>query len=562
MFVYDTASGLSGTFTTENFILLVVFALVNTTLLCYIARKFMQITQQSGYVNSEYRKWVRRRENVYIVRLGMVVMLSVLSYLIFSIAFSFGNADWVAPCGFAFYLVFVVVYILSDMSRKSKTPLVMTSRVIRLYATFALLTLIFNFALLCGLAALGALVYTNDILFRVRFCPMTVTPLTVPVFVSVANALNSPAERAISRKYVQKCKETLAARDDLIKIGVTGSYGKTSVKEILRTILSEKYNVLVTPFSYNTPLGICRAVKKLDDTYDVFIAEMGARHEGDIRELCDIVNPTFGVINGIVEQHLETFQSLEKIKKTKFELVDRLRENGGSVVITCDNENTLSMLGELGGVSVTLAGLDTSYSPEVYAENVKLTRDGTEFTLCFKDGKYECYCPLYGRHNVSNVVLAAAMAEKLGLTHGEIVAGIARLKPIKHRLEVSFPDNGVTVIDDSYNSNVDGTKAAVEVMNSFAGRKIIVTPGMVELGRIENRENYEFGRRLASVVDKAVLVGSHGAYSIRDGLLSEGFPLENIFMAKDLNDAMAHYRKTYEKGDVVLFENDLPDKFS
>ena len=560
MFDLSYAKTLSEAFTAQNIIIIIVASLMNVALNVYLARKFMQIIQQSGYEVYDYNKWLSRRENVYVTRLFMVVMLSVLAYLVYSIALSFTSVDVVASTAFLFYITFAIGYIRSDFKRKSKCPLVLTPRVLRLYATFALLTFVATALVLIGALTLGYQFKTNEILVRVRFCLVCLTPLLIPVIVPLANAINKPFEKAHNRKYVEKCKDELAAYPDLIKIGITGSYGKTSVKEILRTILSEKYSVLATPQSYNTPMGICKTVKKLDDTYDVFIAEMGARHEGDIKELCEIVKPQLGVINGVIEHHMETFSSLTQIIKTKFELAECI--DGGTVFLTTDNENTAQMKYKCGNNEVIMAGVNTEYEPYVYATDVKISKSGSAFTLNIGEKKVECSTLLIGEHNVSNVLLAAAVADKLGLTIEQISAGIARVKPIKHRLEILSNDNGVTVIDDSYNSNVSGTKAALNVFNSFEGRKIVITPGIVELGRIEDRENYLFGKRLAAVVDVAVLIDSPAAYKIRDGLLAEGFPLENIYMAKSLKDGTAFYKKNAKEGDVVLFENDLPDKFS
>jgi len=561
MFDYSDATSIFSVFTFENVAMLIVFAAVNTLAMVYLARKFMQIIQQSGYVNSDYGKWVRRRDNIYVTRLDMIVLLSVLAYLIYSIALSFLDKTVVALTGFVFYIGFCFYYILSDFRRKSKSPLVLTTRIIRIFITYSIAYFVLSLAILFGAVAFGYLIKGNDIFMRVRFCVICLSPLLVPVFVRLANAINAPMERANNKKYVEKCKKTLAEHPDLIKIGITGSYGKTSVKEILKTLLSEKYSVLSTPLSYNTPLGICKTVKKLNDSYDVLIAEMGARHEGDIKELCDIVKPDYGIINGIVEHHMDTFVSLTQIKNTKFELYGGVRD-GGAVIVTVDNENVVSMLDSCKGKELVLAGLNLSHKPHVYATDVKVSENGSAFTLHLGDKCVECTTALLGEHNVSNVLLAAALCDKLGMTADEISAGIARITPVKHRLEVLKNQNGVTVIDDSYNSNVDGTRAAIAVLGKFDGRKIIITPGMVELGRIEDQENFELGKRLASAVDIAILVGSHGAYRIRDGLLNSDFALNRIYMAKDLADATAHYAKISQSGDVVLFENDLPDKFS
>ena len=554
------ATTVAGIFAVEYFLVLCMLSLANVVFLIVVSRKFMQIIQQSGYTLSGYHRWTSRRGNIYNTRLYMVSMLSVLAYLVFSIAFSFANATAIMLSAFIPYFIFLLLYIQADAKRKSKCPLVLTPRVIRLYITYSVLTFGLTLLFLVGAALLGLLFSENDILFRVRFCIVCLSPICVPCLVGLANAINKPIENLNNAKYIEKCKKRLAEQQNLIRIGITGSYGKTTVKEILKTILSERYSVLATPASYNTPMGICKTVKNLNSSYDIFIAEMGARHEGDIRELCNIVKPNYGIINGIVEHHMETFSSLNQIKKTKFELVNGI-EKGGKVIITCDNENTFSMKESCKG-DILVAGLDTSKNPTVYASNVEVGTFGSKFTLHIGDKQIDCITALLGAHNISNILLCACLCNELGMSIDQISAGIARIKPIKHRLEVSISDNGVVILDDSYNSNVNGTKAALEVFSKFDGKKIIITPGMVELGKYEDRENYELGKRLATVIDYAVLVDGYGSYKIRDGLLEAGFSLDNIYMAKDLDAASSHLKKIVQPKDVVLFENDLPDKFS
>ncbi len=560
MFDLQQATTVAEIFSAEYFLVLCVLSLANVCFLLIVSRKFMQIIQQSGYTLSGYHKWTSRRGNIYITRLYMISMLAVLAYLVFSIAFSFANASVIMLISFIPYCIFLLLYIRGDRKRKSKCPLIFTPRIIRLFITYAILMFGLTLIFFVGTALLGLLISTNDILYRVRFCLVCLTPICVPCIVGLANAINKPIENLNNAKYIDRCKKKLAEQKDLIKIGITGSYGKTTVKEILKTILSEKYSVLATPASYNTPMGICKTVKNLNSSYDIFIAEMGARHEGDIRELCDIVRPNFGIINGIVEHHMETFSSLNQIKNTKFELVNGV-EKGGKVIITCDNENTFSMKENCKG-NILVAGLDLSKNPNVYATNVEVGTFGSKFTLHIGEKQVDCITALLGAHNISNILLCACLCNELNMSIDQISAGIARIKPINHRLEVSISDSGVIILDDSYNSNVNGTKAALEVFSKFDGKKIIITPGMVELGKYEDRENFELGKRLATVIDFAVLVGSYGAYKIRDGLLESGFSLDNIYMAKDLDAASSYLKKIVKPKDVVLFENDLPDKFS
>ncbi len=562
MIDYFGVSTFTDIFSTRFLLFAIIASVLNTVLGTFMARKFFQIFQQNGYTQTGYAKWTFKLDNVYITRLGMVVMLSVLAYLLICTAFSFFESSWTAYASFVFYVGFCVSYIVSDFKRKSKSRLVFTSRMIRLYATYALLYFIITALLIFGAQMIGYLAKDNLNFVNIRFGVICLTPLLVPLVIMLAGLVISPYEKAHGRKYVIRCKRTLEEAKSLIKIGITGSFGKTSVKEILKTVLSVKYKVLSTPASYNTPMGICKSVKRYDGTYDVFIAEMGARHEGDIKEVAQIVSPTYSIITGVTNQHLETFSTVENIVNTKYELVDCMRE--GTVVFSTNNINSFAMAQrakEDARLKVVTAGVLGEIIPSVYADNLECLPTGSSFTLHLGGEEIKVSTVLIGKHNVSNICLAAALAHEIGMTKEEIAEGISLIAPIKHRLEILKNDDGMTVIDDSYNSNVDGTVAALDVFSSFEGRKIIVTPGLVELGRVESLENFRFGRRIAKVVDYAILVGDTNAYKIRDGLLDEGFPLDKIIMVKDLSEGIKSLSKMSKEGDVILFENDLPDKF-
>ena len=537
----------------------VAISAVNSLLLMAISYKFLQIMQQSGYEGFGYFKWLRRRDNVYLTRLTTMSLLSLLGYLLTNITLSFSNGWWTLYVGFVFYVCFVLSYVESEKKRAKKVPLVRTARMNRLIATYFLVLLIVNYALVILLNIAAFYLKFNPLLVRIRLCPLCVMPLAVPFLVLVAYYITKPYEKSVQKKYIKKCMAKLYARPDLIKIGITGSYGKTTVKEILKTLLEEKFNVLSTPSSYNTPMGICKTVKRLKPSHQVFIAEMGARHVGDIRELTEIVRPNYAVINGIVGQHLETFGSLAAIKQTKYEIVESMPD--GVVAYTVDNDNTAELFNEC-KLKCVGAGLNLNRNPEVYATDLKVTTSGSEFVLHAGGESVKCFTALLGKHNVSNICLAAAIARETGLTLGEICAGISRLRAVPHRLEVRETPKGVTIIDDSYNSNTQGIIAALDVLSKFDGRKIVVTPGLVELGREQDLENYKFGKRLADVCDLAVLVGRTATYRIQDGLVDGYFDCENIIVAKDLDSARKKLEKLLKSGDVVLFENDLPDKFS
>ena len=363
----------------------------------------------------------------------------------------------------------------------------------------------------------------------------------------------------IRTHYVNVAK-TKISKSKVLRIGITGSYGKTSVKEMLQTILSQKFRVLATPSSYNTPMGIALAVKKLDSTHDIFIAEMGARAKGDIRDLCQIVKPNIGVVTGINSQHLETFGNIENTKNTKYELFENLA-HGGVGFFSSDNEHTLEISNRFSNEK-HLAGISDSNSL-VSATDIVIDGKGTTFMLCIKgEEPVKCRTVLLGKHSISNICLASAVAYKLGMTKEEISQGINRIQSIDHRLELMPNNKNIVIIDDSYNSNADGVKAAMEVLDLFEGRKIILTPGLVELGSQENIANFEMGKLLSKHADMVFVIGKHNAETLINGLIEGGFNRENIRFAKSLKKGNEQLNEILTEGDVVLFENDLPDNYN
>ena len=556
---FSQINSLGDLFSAKYQLVYLLISAVNSFLLLAVSYKFLQVMQQSGYEGFGYFKWLRRRDNIYVTRLGTITMLSLLGYLLTNIAFSFSDAWWALTVGFLFYLLFVFLYVRGERKRMRKLPLVMTARMTRLVVVYVIVLLAVSYGTVALATVIAYFARANMLLVRIRLCLLCITPILVPFYVLLAYYITKPYEKSVQKKYIRNCMAKLYERPDLIKIGITGSYGKTSVKEILKTLLEEKYEVLATPSSYNTPMGICKTVKKLQPAHKVFIAEMGARHVGDIKELCDIVHPDYAIINGIVGQHLETFGSLAAIRQTKYEIVESMPS--GAVAYTVDNDNTSELFSDC-KIKRIPAGLDKSKSPEVYADEIEASSSGSKFTLHYHDKSVVCYSELLGKHNVSNVCLAAAIALEMGLTLEEIAAGVSRLKPVAHRLEIIKVSGGATVIDDSYNSNVRGISAALDVLSYFEGRKIVVTPGLVELGREQDIENYKFGKRLAFSCDIAVLVGRTASYCIQDGLVDSDFDPDNIIIVKDLEAARKRLIKILRSGDVVLFENDLPDKFA
>ena len=549
----------SQVFSSPNIIVYVVLSLLNGVMLFFASLKFILVMQQSNYKSKRYFKWLGSKETPYLARLMLLCLLGLLFFCVLCICFAPVVGNTVASyIGFIAYALFTILYINTESSVNAKVPLKRTKRIVRLSIVFMLLLSSVTFGLMVLLDYIAYLIGT-EVVGILRYCIICGLPILTPYILFIANQLVQPFENLIARYYINKSTRKLD-NSNVIKIGITGSFGKTSVKEILRTILSQKYRVLATPSSFNTPLGIALSVKQLDSTHDVFIAEMGARSKGDIKTLAKIVKPKYGVLTGINNQHLETFGSIENTMATKFELFECLPTDGAGFFNT-NNEGAKELFDKFQGEKYS-SGIDC-HDGLVSATNVVIDSRGTSFTLNIKgEAPVECTTVLLGKHAVKNICLASSIAYKIGMTPEEIAVGINRIQTIIHRLELRPNNRNIIIIDDSYNSNEDGVKAAMEVLSTFSGRKIVLTPGLVELGKMENVMNLEFGRTLAKHADIVFVIGKHNAEILVSGLLDGGMPKENIVFAKSLNKANQELNAILKEGDVVLFENDLPDNYN
>lgn len=539
----------------DNVWVYLVVALLNTLILFMVSYKFFQTMQQCGYDAFEYKKWLKKKENAFLLRTAMTSMLSMFLFLAASVAFLFWKSPFESYIGFVFYIYFIAIYKHKDRQIKKKLPLMHTKRMVRQMCVCGVLFFVFSLVVTFACDAIFYPLRNNDII-AVRYFLICLTPMFVPYAVLLSCKIISPFERANNAKYVAKCTKKLDDTQGLIKIGITGSYGKTSVKNILTAMIEKKYKVLSTPKSYNTPLGICKSLQCLDDTYEVFVAEMGAKRKGDIKALCEIVKPDYAIMCGITNQHMETFGTMENLVETKYELIENMK--GNYAVFSGESEQSVKMYYRC-EKEKTLAGIGSKN--EVYADDIKYSQQGSEFTLNINGEKINCKTKLLGSGNVENICLSAALAYKMGVSLKEISAAIENLEPTPHRMEVQITAAGVTVIDDAYNCNPVGVKVALDTLKLFDGNKIVVTPGMVEQGKDEDKLNYEFGKLLAQIADYVIPVGKYGAYKIRDALIDEGFNAQNVLPAKTLEDAKTILARIVKSGDTVLFENDLPDKF-
>lgn len=429
---------------------------------------------------------------------------------------------------------------------KFKTPLVYTMRVKRLFATNILL-----FVAITALALLLATEWATVII--------AATLILSNFLMLLANLVNTPIEKAINRHYYNDAKRIIDSHKGLIIIGVTGSFGKTSTKNYLASVLAEKYNVLVTPGNFNTLLGVIRTIREqLRPYHQVFIVEMGAKQNNDIKEICDLVHPTIGIVTAVGEMHLETFKTVENIQETKFELINSLPA-GGLGVINYDSEYIKSYKGIKSPCKIIRYAVEGE--GDYKANDVVYGAGGVSFTL----GNGEHYSSrLLGVGNLLNILASIAVADYLGVPANKQRNAIARLQPVEHRLSMKVA-NGITVLDDAYNSNPTGAKMSLGVLKEFAvgegNKRIVITPGFVEMGTRQADANKELGRAIAVSCDYAIIVNAVNREAIKSGIEEGGLPAEKYFLADSLNHAHQQLAKILRPGDVVLYENDLPDNF-
>lgn len=545
----------------------VVLSILNGILLYVSSLKSVLAFQQSNYKYKRYLSWLNNPDTPYLKRLMLLCLLGFLFFLVLNVCFApvftsaFGDVGKtvVSYFGLISYFLFTSIYIKSESSINVKVPLKITKRLLRLAITFILFLSLFSFLFITLLNYL-AFIINNEIVALLRLSLICAMPILTPYILIISAGVIEPVERAISSYYIKRAKQRLE-KSNVLKIAITGSYGKSSVKEILKTLLMQKFRVLSTPASFNTPLGIALTTDKLDSTHDIFIAEMGARQKGDIDTICKIFKPDIGLLTGVNYQHLETFKSIENTMETKFELFNNLSKKG-KAFFSSDNENSVKLFNRFKGEKY-ISGLNETGDNFLSASDITTNSSGTTFTINAKGYRpIKCNTVLLGKHSIMNILLAVSVALKIGLNEEEVERGINRLNFFGHRLELVPTNKDVTIIDDSFNSNEDGINAAIEVLNLFSGRKIVVTPGLVELGKRQNTVNYNFGKLLSINADIVIVVGKTNAEMLINGLLDGGKKKEEVYFSKNLNKGNEILNSILEKGDVVLFENDLPDNYS
>lgn len=525
------------------YIVIAVLAAIN--ILFELHRDLMML-QQNSYRNLRYRKWLKvSSDTTSVWRLcGLVIFLMSLT--------GFGLDVIALPL----IGLFAGSHAGVLASKKYKLPLVWTRRAMRIFSVSVVLT-----AIIC-VAAL--LLFGNGDLSQ-AFCLVAIALMACycasHIIILAANVILAPVEKSINRKYYNDAASRLASMPDLKIVGVTGSYGKTSTKHYLHRILSEQYDTLMTPGNFNTTLGVVRTIRENLKPYnEVFIVEMGAKEVGDIKEICDLVHPQAGIVTAVGPQHLESFKSIENVQSTKFELVDSLPADGFAVV---NNDFDKIADRKVDNVKCLRYAVSSPESADLTAKDISYNATGTDFTAVAKDGwELKLHTRLVGECNISNLLAAVAIARHLGVSDEKIKYAVGEIAQVEHRLNIKRAPGGVVVIDDAYNSNPVGSAMALDVLSGMkSGRRIVVTPGMVELGERTYELNKALGEKIAQCADIAVVVCKYNREAIVEGIKTKGMEADKIYTVDTFEDAQKLLAGMLKAGDVVLYENDLPDTF-
>ena len=459
----------------------------------------------------------------------------------------FSNLESALLCSALPFFGLLIAYAFADGKYALKVPVAYTGRVKRLFGAYYFFVACAAYILIAVLNFLSK--WNGSQLYAlIAYAPYAVMPILVPFLLCVANAVIGVFENARNKKFVRRAAEKLE-NTQILRVGIVGSYGKTSVKNILKTLLSEKYTVVETPASFNTPVGIAKTVFSPEfSEKQVLIAEMGARKAGDIKELCALVQPDYAVFTGVCEQHIETFGSVENIFREKSEILYSVKKKA-----VCG--------GALKAFAKAFEGNERVIFASEETDGVRLLATETEFVLHLGEESLTVKTSMLGKAAVENITLATRLAFEMGVTAEEIARGVEKLQPVPHRLQL-IESGGVYILDDGYNCNPRGAKEGLAALGRFSGRKCIVTPGIVECGVLEEKLNGELGAEIATAgLDKIILVGDTLVGAVKTGYETAGGDMQKLVTVKTLGEAQNWLSEWLTAGDAVLFLNDLPDVY-
>lgn len=448
-------------------------------------------------------------------------------------------------CYYLFSTIALVLLLISMMIKETFViHLKLTKRIVRLIVTISCIVLLELILFLCC-----------DISYMIG-----VNGLILPFVVIVASKINQPVERCIQHKYKQLAIQKLDSMQTLVKIAITGSFGKTTTKHILYQILANQYVVTKTPKSYNTMMGLSLTInQELKETTEVFITEMGAFRKKEIEEMSLAIKPNLAIITEVGPQHLSTFHTIENVLKAKLEITKGLT---GICIVNVDNDLLRQAVEQM---QVPLITYGFVYG-EIKAKNIFYKNNLTRFDIYHEDVfVMTIETKLLAKHNIYNIL--AAYATILALRNYQIDISDETFQQVARRLEASPHRLSYRylapfhIYDDSYSANLIGFKNALEVLKMQNGIKCIITPGIVDGGKDEEAINLEIAEELTKDVDEIVIIKNKASVSIIKFLEEKNICHQVFSNFMDAYTALTTKYQTANSDIHILIENDLPDSF-
>jgi UDP-N-acetylmuramoyl-tripeptide--D-alanyl-D-alanine ligase len=538
----------------NNFSLATFLILAIAVIAFYIRRalRYLQFFQQEEYNSGRFVNWWLEKR-AFDTR-GSLVAIVAGGISLLAAAYPLAG---LAVTGTGAAVLVTVSWTEEDPRKVGKIKLNMTDRLTSIYWLSIFIYALVVLGILGAITALGF--GAAPILWLIAVTLIQSTPL----WIMLANALLWIQESKKQQAFLNEAKEILADYDPYL-IGITGSYGKTSTKAILGSLLEAIEPTFWTPGSINTEMGITRQIREnLRRQQRLAIIEMGAYQIGSIAKLCRLTPPDAGLVTAVGVMHLERFGGAENIYKAKCELPQAIPHEG-LLICNGDNPGARRMASEHSKATTILYGLEPELGHlDCWMSDIEATMDGTTFKLHWKDQEYPGFTQLLGVPMLSNLVGAFAMTCALGKDPNYVIAAIRSIEPANNRLNLRKNGDGF-ILDDSYNSNPIGFVSALEVLDNLAGgRKILMTPGMVELGDIQTAENKQVALKAAEVCDLVVVVGDTNKAALLEGLAAGGLSKNQILEFENRDKALAHLMSADFKKpqDLILIENDLPDLY-
>jgi len=553
--------------------------------------QLLRFFQLEGYDSRRYLRWFFRQRHERNLLIGSLI--GTVLPCICTVATIWYADTWIEPgnLGSGIIPAFIIFYglplflfgltitsILLTLNslldnRQSKQQFTLTSRATRLLISVILIVIVFAVGI-CSLFRLFLLPDKIDISADFLFVtlPLAVVggPIalfTAPFSFPLANAINWPIEEAFRQYYLSRARRFLK-RSGATVIAITGSYGKTSTKHYLHHILEGRFRVLMTPKSYNTLLGISRVINDVlakDVSYEYFIVETDAYFVGENARICKLVQPQMGMIMTVGPMHLERLGSMENIEKAQYEVIEALPPDGAGF-FNGDDPAVRQMAGRGYPQTTIMVTKEGMPGARLEALNVRMTAEGLDFDVRDNqtDESRSMHAPLYGDHNVTNILMAAAVAHYLGMSLAEIGMRVTTLEPAEHRLIRRVMPDGIILIDDTYSANPVGTQTALGVLalHTSSPHRVVVSSGMFELGAVSDEENCKLGERIAAAATDVILIGATQTKAVKEGLVSCNFPPDHLHVVNTLNEAVEIYKGILRPGDTLLMLTDLPDTYA